>query len=109
MRKKDSQREWKEKTLHGQFLHEEGEYRNRKRCEWLRGGELKRGTESSICAAQALRTNSVAYSIDKTCTTLLCCLCKEKVESVTHIVSSCSNLAKNQYRKRHGKLGRKVH
>ena len=33
-------------------------------------------------------------------------LCKEKVESVTHIVSSCSVLPGNQYRKRHKK---KVH
>ena len=64
-----------------------------------------------ICAAQeqALRTNSVAYSIDKTSTTPLCRLCKEKTESVAHIVSACSNLAKNQYRKRHDKLGKKIH
>ena len=64
-----------------------------------------------ICAAQeqALRTNSVAYSIDKTSTTPLCRLCKEETGSVTHIVSACSNLAKNQYRKRHDKLGKKIH
>ena len=38
-----------------------------------------------------------------------CRLCKEKVESVTHIVSLCSVLAGNQYRNRHSKLGKKVH
>ena len=110
-RKKDRQREWKEKTLHGQFLRETEEHANRSRWQWLKAGELKRGTESLICAAQeqALRTNSVAYSIDKTSTTPLCRLCKEKTESVTHIVSACSNLAKNQYRKRHDKLGKKIH
>ena len=32
---------------------------------------------------------------------LLCRFCKEKVESVTHVVSSCSVLTGNQYRKRH--------
>ena len=69
-RRKDRQREWKEKTLHGQFLRETEEHENRSRWEWLKGGELKRGTESLICAAQkqALRTKSVAHSIDKTST-----------------------------------------
>ena len=84
---------------------------NKSRWEWLNGGELKRETESLVCTAQeqALRTNSVANSIDKTSTTPLCRLCKEKTESVTHIVSACSNLAKNQYRKRHDKLGKKIY
>ena len=110
-RKKDRQREWKEKMLHGQFLRETEEHANRSRWEWLKRGELKRGTESLICAAQgqALRTNSVVHSIDKTNTTPLCRLCKEKTESVNHIISACPNLAKNQYRKRHDKLGKKIH
>ena len=38
----------------------------------------------------------------------LCKLCKEKLESVTQIVSSCSVLGGTQYRKRHNKHGRKV-
>ena len=38
----------------------------------------------------------------------LCRLCKEKVESVTQIVSSCSALGGKQYRKRHNKHGGKV-
>ena len=36
-------------------------------------------------------------------------LCKEKVEKVTHVISSCSVPAGNQYRKRHNKHGKKVH
>ena len=97
--------------MHGQFSREIEEHANRSRWEWLERGELKRGTESLICAAQeqALRTNSVAHIIDKTSTTPLCRICKEKTESVTHIVSACPNLAKNQYRKRHDKLGKKIH
>ena len=43
-RKKDRQREWKEKTLHGQFLRETEEHANRSRWQWLKGGELKQGT-----------------------------------------------------------------
>ena len=39
----------------------------------------------------------------------LCRLCKVKVEGVTHIVSLCSVLAGNQYRKRHNKIREKLH
>ena len=37
-----------------------------------------------------------------------CGLCKEKAESVTHVATSCSVLAGNQYKERHDKLGKKV-
>ena len=37
-----------------------------------------------------------------------CGLCKEKAESVTHVATSYSVLAGNQYRERHDKLGKKV-
>ena len=62
--------------------------------------------ESQPCPAQeqAIRTNSVKYSIDKTSETAHCKLCNENVESVTHIISACPNLAKNQYRKKHDKV-----
>lgn len=39
----------------------------------------------------------------------ICRICKEKVESVTHIGISCSVTAGNQFRKRYGKLKEKVH
>ena len=54
--------------------------------------------EIQLCPAQeqAIRTNSVKYSIDKTNETAHCRLCNENVESVTHIISACPNLAKNQ-------------
>ena len=48
-------------------------------------------------------------SIDKTSDTPLCRLCNEKTESITHIVSTCSILAKSQYRKCHDKVGTYVH
>ena len=70
---------------------------------------MKQETESLTCAAQekALRTNAIKNGIDHQDMSLLCRLCKEEVESVTHIVSSCSVLAGNQYRKRNDKLGKK--
>ena len=58
----------------------------------MEAGEPKRETESLICAAQerALRTNAIKNDIDHQDVSPQCRLCKEKAESVTHIVSSCS-------------------
>ena len=77
--------------------------------QWLKAGELKQETESLICATQeqACRTNAIKNGIDHKNVSLLCSLCKEKVESVTDIVILCSVLAGNQYRKRHDKLEKK--
>ena len=84
---------------------------DQRRWQWLKAGELKWRTKSLICAAQeqALRTNAIKNCIDHQDVSLLCRYCKEKAESVTHIVSLCSLLAGNQYRKRHNKRGKKVH
>ena len=103
--------EWKEKALYGQFLRETESIDDRNRWELLKRGKLKRETESLLWRAQeqALRVNAIKYSIDKTNDTPLCRLCNEKTESITHIVSACSILAKSQYRKRHGKVGTYVH
>ena len=45
-----------------------------------------------MCAAleQALRVNTIKYSIDKTSDTPLCRPCNEKTESIAHIVRACS-------------------
>ena len=110
-RKNERQAAWKEKALHGQFLRVTEGIQDQRMWPWLKAGELKRETESLICAAQeqALRTNTVKNSIDHQSMSPLCRLSKQKVESVTHVVSLCSVLTGNQYRKRHNKLGKKVH
>ena len=90
--------EWQENALHGQFLKETVNTGEHYRWIWLKTGELKRiKTECLICAAQeqALRTDSVKHDIDKTQASSLCKLSKEKTERVTHTVSACANLAKN--------------
>ena len=75
--------------------------------EWI----FKKETEGLILAAQeqALRTNSIKHSIDKTSQTPLCRLCGESTETVWHIVSGCKKLAQNAYRKRHDKVALRVH
>ena len=82
---------------------------DQRRQQWLKAGELKRETESLICPAQeqSLKTNAIENGIDHQDVSPLCRICKEKVESVTHIVSSSSVLAGNQYGKTHEKLGKK--
>ena len=104
-------KKWKKKSLSGQFVRETKCHSESKKWEWLRKGELKWETESLLCAAQeqAIRTNSVKYSIERTSETPLCRLCNENVERVIHIISACPNLAKNQYRKRHNKVAKKIH
>ena len=110
-RENERQAAWKKKALHGKFLRETEGMKDQRRWQWLKTGELKQETESLICAAQeqALRANAIKSGIDHQGVYPLCRLCKEKVESVTHIGSSCSVLAGKQYTKRHYKLGKKVH
>ena len=90
---------------------EKQEIQDQRRWLWLKAGQLKRETESLTCAAQeqTLKTNAVKNGIDHQYLLSLWRLCKKKVESIIHVVSSCSVLAGNQYRKRHNKLGKKVH
>lgn len=72
---------------------------------------MKPETEALICAAQeqALRTNYIKCKIDKTIESPLCRLCKEKGESVYHIVSECKVLAQREYKRRHDKIAQFVH
>ena len=91
-RRKQRLTEWKEKSLHSQFLREiEGTDDGHSR-EWLKRWEIKRETETLMCAAleQALQVNTIKYSVDKTSNTPLCRPCNEKTESITHIVRACS-------------------
>ena len=77
---------------------------------WLRNEFLKKETEGSILAAQeqALRTNSMMYSIDKTSETPLCRFGADATETVRLIVSGCKKLAQREYRKRHDKVALRV-
>ena len=71
----------------------------------------KKETEGLILAAQeqALRTNSIKHSIDKTSETPLCRLCGDCSKTVRHIVSGCKQLAQREYRNCHDKVALRVH
>ena len=81
------------------------------RCwAWLPNGDLKRKTECLIVAAQnqSVRTNLVKAKNDKNQRDSLCRVCRKVNESIDHIVSHCSKLAK-EYKRRHDNLGKIVH
>ena len=88
-RKDEKVKKWKEKTLHGAFVQQISDEAGEESWRWLRNGFLKKETEGLILAAQeqALRTNSIKYSIDKTSETPLCRLCGDATETVRYIVS----------------------
>ena len=104
--------QWKQKVLHGQYLRDlPGETDLARSWDWLTKADLKAETEALIVAAQdqALRTNYVKFHIDKTTESPLCRMCKDKGESVMHILSECSKLAQREYKRRHDNVARIVH
>ena len=69
--------------------------------EW----RFERDRESLIVAAQnqSIRTNLVKSKIGKSQGDSLYRVCRNVHESIDHIVSGCSKLAKEEYKRRHDK------
>ena len=72
---------------------------------------MKRGAESIIVAAQnqSIRTNLAKARIGKNQGDSLWRVCRKVDERIDHIVSGCSKLAQNEYKRRHDNLGKIVH
>ena len=103
---------WQGKALHGQYLKDiEGKVDCDNTWKWLTNGELKKEIEGFIIAAQdqALRINAIKTKIDKTANDSKCRLCKEKEETVDHLVSTCSKIAQTDYKERHNKVASMLH
>lgn len=104
---------WENKELHGQYpkkiavSHIDIDLT----FQWLQRGKTKGETEALITAAQdqALRTKYYEKNILKMNTDGKCRVCKDKYETVDHIVSACSELAKHEYIQRHDKLCTYLH
>jgi len=92
------------KPLHGQYLRQTHQIADSKSWAWLTTGGLKKETEGFLMAAQdqALRTNTIKVKIDKQEGEAMCRMCKNREETVTHIISECSKLAQLEYKKRRG-------
>ena len=105
-------KEWKEKALHGQFLHDtEAIIYKQSTFQWIKCGKLKKETEGLLIAAQdqALRTNAIKTKIDHQEGSHLCRLCGQKEETVDHLVSSCSKIAQTDYKGRHDRVAANLH
>ncbi|XP_072173963.1 uncharacterized protein [Diadema setosum] len=102
---------WREKQLHGQFCRETENISSNDTWLWLKKGELKKETEGLIIAAQeqALSTNALKAKIQKRDVDATCKICRERDETVQHIVCGCSKLAQKEYKRRHDKLAQVLH
>jgi len=99
---------WHGKRMHGQLPRNldgklvdiEQSYR------WLKSGDSKGETESTIVAAQdqAISTNYFKSKILKEEIESKCRLCKQYEETIDHLTSGCPILAKNEYLMRHDKV-----
>ena len=79
--------------------------------ELAENDELKKETVGFLIAAQlqALRTNDFKAKIDKVTEDSKCQLCKKKDETMDHLISSCSEIAQTDYKKRHNTVASILH
>ena len=110
-RRAENTQEWKEKPLYGQFVRETEDQSNEETWSWLKQGSLKRETDALITAVQdqAIPTNYIKATIDKSQIDAKSRMYRDKNETVSHIVSSCSKLAQKEYKKRHNNVARAIH
>ena len=104
------EKDWKEKTLHGQFV-KLTESSNQNSWNWIKQGWLKKETEGLLTAAQdqALPTRWRKTFIEGRQTNSECRMCGNQQETVMHILSECSKLAQNEFKKRHDKVATILH
>ena len=97
--------------MHGKFFREVAKDATPDMYNWVVKGNVNKTTEGYIFAAQeqALPTNWLKARILGEGANPMCRKCSKKVETVTHLISSCSSLAQYHYRKRHDKMGLRVY
>ena len=57
----------------------------------------------------AISTNHIKVRINKTQQNSKCRLCGGRDETINHIISECSKLAKKEYKARHDWVGKVIH
>ena len=78
---------------------------------WLKSGDVRGETESTIVAAQdqTINTNYFKNRILKEEIENKCRLCKQHEGTIDHLTSGCPILAKNEYLMRHDKVCTHLH
>ena len=79
--------------------------------DWLKKGDLKKETEGRLTAAhdEALRTNAMKASIEKQDVSLICRMCREKDETINHLICECNKVVQIYYRPWHDNVARMIH
>ena len=83
--------------LYGQFARQSEDQRNDETWTWLKEGKLNRETESLIVAAQdqAIRTNYVKATIDRSQTDPKCKIFNQNNETISHYCKCVSKTDTN--------------
>ena len=83
--------------LYGQFARQSEDQRNDETWTWLKEGKLNRETESLIVAAQdqAIRTNYVKATIDRSQTDPKCKIFNQHNETISHYCKCVSKTDTN--------------
>lgn len=105
---------WKEKALHGRFLHDVSQDSVDKRASfnWLIHGELQPETEGFFIAIQdqVIKTNNYRkYILKDGVESDLCRRCKRGTETIHHIIGGCQAIAQREYKFRHDQVGKIIH
>ena len=100
-----------EMKMHGRFFREVSNVLGDSMFEWVASGSVNKSTEGLVFAAQeqALPTNFLKAKITGESEDANCRVCKKELETVTHLVSSCSGLAQREYKRRHDRMGLRVY
>ncbi|XP_067939708.1 uncharacterized protein [Watersipora subatra] len=93
--KTERKQDWHDKSMNKQHLRQTEDQAAKETWQWMKRGCLKRETESLSIAAQdqALRSNYRKAKIEKSTNDPKCSLCKQKDETVFHIISECGKIA----------------
>ena len=109
---RNRQERWQSKPLHGQYLQDiKDKTDNAITWSWLKNGELKKKNRRfpNNAQDQALHTNAIKAKIDKVTGDSKCRLCKEKDETINHLITSCSKITQTDYKERHNITASMLH
>ena len=97
--------------MHGKYFRDISGVSNELSWHWISHSYVSKNTEGFIFAAQeqAIQTKFMRAKILGEGTDTLCRICRKDVETVGHLVSGCSILAKLEYKRRHDRMGLKIY
>lgn len=106
-------RTWKSMPLHGRYPNniDNPHIDKQASLSWTKKGNLYPETEGTMFAIQdqVILTKYYKKHIMKTTNDDICRICKDKQETIDHILSSCSILAPKQYTERHNNVAKIIY